>query len=84
MILCLFNELYARFSNPHIDTLLLETKKVYGDGSYLKEEFKNALQRSNILSDFQIPKIQTVITGFQERLVCKQLADHRWTGLLFG
>lgn len=63
------NELYARFSNPHIDTLLIETKKVYGDGSYLKEEFKNAFTTLKYYyPDFQIPKIQTIITGLESDL----------------
>lgn len=63
------NELYARFSNPHIDTLLLETKRVYGDGSYLKEEFKNAFTTLKYYyPDFQVPKIQTIVTGMESDL----------------
>jgi hypothetical protein len=63
------NELYARFSNPHLDTLLVETKRVFGDGAYLKEEFRNAFVTMRYYyPDFQIPKIQTVITGLESDL----------------
>lgn len=63
------DELYARFSNPHIDTLLFETKRVFGDGAYLKEEFRNAfITMRYYYPDFQIPKIQTVITGLESDL----------------
>src|SRR5882724_12944681 len=34
------NQLYKRFTHPAFDTLLLETKKVFGDGQSLKEEFR--------------------------------------------
>ena len=36
------NDLYARFTNQHIDTLLLEVKRVFGDGAGLKSEFEQA------------------------------------------
>lgn len=60
------NELYNRFSNPHLDTLLMETKKVFGDGTQLKDELTVAF--TNIKSyypDFQIPRVQTAITGLE-------------------
>lgn len=60
------NELYHRFNNPHLDTLLLETKNVFGNGAQLKEELTVAF--TNIKSyypDFQIPRVQTVITGLE-------------------
>lgn len=63
------NQLYDRFSNPHIDTLLMETHAVFGDGTALKEEL--AMAFANIKSyypDFQIPRIQTVITGLESDL----------------
>ncbi|MCW5910508.1 MAG: gliding motility lipoprotein GldB [Cyclobacteriaceae bacterium] len=63
------NELYARFSNPHIDTLLLETKKVFGDLSELKAEFSQAFTNLKYYyPDFQPPKIQTIITGLETDL----------------
>jgi hypothetical protein len=60
------NELYNRFSNPHLDTLLIETKSVFGNGTQLKEELSVAF--ANIKSyypDFQVPQVQTVITGLE-------------------
>lgn len=64
------NDLYFRFTNPHIDTLLLETKSVYGDLSQLKNEFKAAFANIRYYyPDFQPPKIQTVITGLETDLL---------------
>ncbi len=63
------NDLYNRFSNPHLDTLLMETKNVFGNGAQLKEELTVAF--SNIKSyypDFQIPRVQTAITGLESDL----------------
>jgi len=60
------NELYNRFSNPHLDTLLMETKAVFGNGAQLKEELTVAF--TNVKSyypEFQIPLVQTVITGLE-------------------
>ena len=53
------DELYDRFNNPHFDTLLLETKRVFGDASGLKAEFEAAF--SNIkyyYPEFIPPRIQ--------------------------
>jgi hypothetical protein len=58
------NEVFRRLSNPHIDTLLRQTKKVFGDGSELRAQFAEAF--SNIkyyYPDFTPPKVQTVISG---------------------
>jgi hypothetical protein len=58
------DELYSRFNNPHFDTLLLETNRVFGDGAALKAEFEAAF--SNVkyyYPDFTPPRIQTIITG---------------------
>jgi len=63
------NELYARFSSPHIDTLLMETKKVFGNGDGLKEEFSKAFANLKYYyPDFQIPRVETVITGLESDL----------------
>ncbi len=64
------NELFQRFNNPHMDTLLLETKRVFGDLSELKSEFKEAF--SNIkyyYPDYNPPKIKTVISGLDTDLL---------------
>lgn len=58
------NELYNRFHNPHFDTLLSETTRVFGDLSGLEAEFSEAF--SNFLEyypDRPLPRIQTVISG---------------------
>jgi len=60
------NELFGRFSNPHLDTLLMETKTVFGDGAQLKEELTLAFTNlKSYYPDFQVPRIQTVITGLE-------------------
>ncbi len=60
------NELYNRFTNPHIDTLLMETKKVFGDLSELKSEFRQAFANIKYYyPDFIPPKVTTVITGLE-------------------
>ena len=63
------NEIYNRFSNPHIDTLLMETKAVFGDGAQLKEEMIVAFTNlKSYYPDFQIPRVQTIITGLENDL----------------
>lgn len=58
------NELYGRFTNPHIDTLLSEVKRVFGNGSGLQREFEQAFSNLKYYyPDVRIPKVQTVITG---------------------
>lgn len=64
------NEMFRRFTNPGIDTLLLETKRVFGDGSALVDEFKRAFANLQYYyPDFKAPKIQTVITGLDTDLL---------------
>jgi hypothetical protein len=63
------NELYHRFTSPSFDTVLLETKKIFGDGSELKKEFIQAFSNLKFYyPEIQIPKIQTVITGMESDL----------------
>ena len=58
------NELYSRFTNPHIDTLTMEVKRIFGDGAGLKAEFKEAFSNLKYYyPQIRTPKIQTVITG---------------------
>jgi len=63
------NELYHRFSNPHIDTLLSETKRVFGDLSELKTEFTQAFTNLKYYyPDFNTPKVVTLISGLDTDL----------------
>jgi hypothetical protein len=58
------NELYKRLTNPGIDTLLIETKRVFGDLSHLKQEFEQAFKNIRYYyPEFNPPRIQTVISG---------------------
>jgi hypothetical protein len=60
------NELFNRFTHPAFDTLLLETKRVFGDGSELKKQFETAFKNMRYYyPDFTPPKIQTIISGFE-------------------
>lgn len=63
------NTLYQRFTNPHIDSLLIETNRVFGDQSQLKKEFENAFANlQHYYPEVILPKIQTIITGFDTDL----------------
>jgi hypothetical protein len=63
------NELYQRFTNPSFDTLLMDTKKVFGDGRSLKQEFTKALTNLRFYyPTFKLPRIETVITGLESDL----------------
>lgn len=57
--------LFKRFSDPNIDTLLMETDRVFGDLSSLKSDIEKAYKHLKYYyPDAQIPKVQTVVTGF--------------------
>ncbi|HCW07713.1 MAG TPA: gliding motility lipoprotein GldB [Cytophagales bacterium] len=63
------NILFKKFSHPAFDTLLMETKKVFGDGSNLKEEFRLAFANMKYYyPGFQPPRVETVITGLESDL----------------
>lgn len=58
------NELFDRFTNPHLDTLYTETKRVFGDGLSLKKEFEEAFSNLNYYyPNIRVPKIKTVVSG---------------------
>ena len=62
------NEMFSRFTNPHLDTLLMETHRVFGDLSELKKQFTEAFKNIKYYyPQFKEPKIQTIITGFQPK-----------------
>ncbi len=63
------DEMLRRFTNPGIDTLLRETKKVFGDGSALEQEFRQAFANLQYYyPDFVPPKVKTLITGLDTDL----------------
>jgi hypothetical protein len=58
------DELYQKFTNPHFDSLLLETKRVFSDGSALRKQFQEAFTNIKYYyPDFVAPKVQTTISG---------------------
>ncbi|HEY3429222.1 MAG TPA: gliding motility lipoprotein GldB [Cyclobacteriaceae bacterium] len=60
------NQLYNRFINPHIDTLLIETRKVFGNESELKAQFTEAFKNLKYYyPEAHLPRIQTVISGLE-------------------
>jgi hypothetical protein len=64
------NELYRRFTHPEIDSLLIHTKKVFGDLSDLEGQFSEAFSNLGYYyPDFRIPKIQTVMSLPDEDMV---------------
>lgn len=65
-----FNEMFKRFTNPGIDALLQETKRVFGDGSALESEFREAFANLRYYyPDFTPPKVKTLITGLDSDLL---------------
>ena len=63
------NALYHKFTNPHFDTLLQETRRVFGDLSALKAEFTQAFTNIKYYyPDFTPPKVQTLISGLDTDL----------------
>lgn len=62
-------ERFGMFTSPSVDTLLMDTKKVFGDGSELKNELEGAFTNfSYYYPDASIPKVETVITGLETDL----------------
>jgi hypothetical protein len=64
------NEIYTRMTNPHVDTLLMEIRRVFGDLTGLEAEFKSAFANLKYYyPEFRIPKIQTVVSGLDTDIV---------------
>jgi len=62
-------ELLRRFQNPYIDTLFMETDRIFGNRSELKQEFADAFKHLKYYyPDFEVPKIKTVVTGLEHDL----------------
>jgi hypothetical protein len=63
------NEMFKRFTNQGIDTLLAETKRIFGDGSQLESQFREAFENiAYYYPDFEPPKIRTLMTGLDTDL----------------
>ena len=63
------NSLFTKFTNPHMDTLLIETKNRFGDAPILKAQFHEAFTNLKYYyPDFTPPKIQTVLSGLDNDL----------------
>ena len=63
------NELYHKFNDPHLDTLVTDTRRVFGNLAALQEEFEQAFTNLKYYyPDFTPPRIQTVISGLDTDL----------------
>lgn len=63
------NEMFKRFTNAGIDTLLAETKRIHGDVSSLETEFRQAFANLRYYyPGFTPPKVKTLITGLDSDL----------------
>lgn len=61
----MIDELYRKFTNPHIDTLQMEIDRVFGDLSNLEQDLNEAFSHLKYYyPQVQVPKIKTVATGF--------------------
>lgn len=64
------NALYKRLTSPYLDTFLLETRRVFGDLSGLRNEFEDAFSNiKHYYPNFTPPRVQTVISGFATDLL---------------
>jgi hypothetical protein len=84
------NTVFDRLNNPHIDTLLMETHRVFGDLSDLRAQFTGAFTNLKYYyPDFVPPKIQTVISGldsdiyFSDSLIIISLDSYLGPGARF-
>ncbi|HEY0742230.1 MAG TPA: gliding motility lipoprotein GldB [Chryseosolibacter sp.] len=63
------NDVYRRITHPSFDTLLLETKRVFGDRSELLRQFDEAFTNIRYYyPDFVPPRVETVINGLDTDL----------------
>lgn len=63
------NDRYAIFTSPSIDTLLMNTHTVFGDGSELKKELTDAFTNLQYYyPQTEAPRVETVITGLESDL----------------
>ena len=63
------NYYFKKFTNPALDTVLMDVKKVFNDGASLKEEFSVAFSNiKHYYPEFRIPRVETVITGLESDL----------------
>ena len=62
-------EMHRRFTNPGIDTLASEVKRVFGDGSALRASFSEAYAHlRHYYPNARLPRIVTVISGLENDL----------------
>lgn len=60
---------FTRFTNPHLDTLLIETHRVFGDLHELKSQFRQAFANIKFYyPDFIPPRIESVVSGMESDL----------------
>lgn len=63
------NTLYRRFSNPYLDSLLLETHRVFGNGAQLHKEFEAAYTNLKYYyPDAMVPRVESLISGLETDL----------------
>lgn len=63
------NTIYTKLTNPHFDSLLTETQKVFGDLTGLRSTFEEAFTNLKYYyPDFTPPKVQTLISGLDTDL----------------
>ena len=64
------NSIHQRVSHPSFDTLLQETRRIFGDLSQLRSQFLEAFTNIKYYyPDFIPPRVETVISGIESDLV---------------
>jgi hypothetical protein len=63
------NEVFRKITHPSFDTLLLESKRVFGNGAELEKQFEEAFSNLKYYyPDFEAPRVETVINGLDTDL----------------
>lgn len=64
------NTLFKRFTHPAIDTLLMETHRIFGNGEDLKHQFVSAFKNIKYYyPEFKAPKVQIIISGLETDII---------------
>ncbi|HYC84408.1 MAG TPA: gliding motility lipoprotein GldB, partial [Chryseosolibacter sp.] len=62
--------LMRKFNNRNMDTLYMETKRIFGDHSDLERQFTEAFTNlKHYYPDFNPPKVQTVVSGLDSDML---------------
>jgi hypothetical protein len=63
------NEVFKKITHPSFDTLLLESRRVFGNGSDLEKQFEEAFSNLKYYyPEFEAPRVETIVNGLDTDL----------------